>query len=152
MEPDRSMKPLLAVAVTEAVRLALVDSCLACEMERVIAADGIDAWLERADSICEQWARNPELIPDGDVAGMDRAALAQNVACRLLGTGGWQIGSLYAGNATPQEIFDASIDRTHEDPTADVRMGLLDAGVESSDITTNVDDLLPPSSSTEGVG
>jgi hypothetical protein len=135
---DRTVKPLLAVAVEEAVKLAFADSCLACEMDKVIAAEGVDAWMDRADDVRTDWSNNPSMIPDEYVAGMDRAAFAQNLCCRLLGTGGWQIGDLYTGNATPQEVFDASIGRAHEDPTAAVRMALLDGGVESADITTDV--------------
>lgn len=141
MVRDRSMKPLLAVAVEEAVRLAFVDSCLACEMDTVIAAEGVDAWMERADEVRARWSRDPDSIPDEYVADMSRGAFAQNLCCRLLGTGGWQIGDMYTGNATPQEIFDASIDRTHQDPTADVRASLLDAGVESADITSDAGEI-----------
>jgi hypothetical protein len=45
----------------------------------------------------------------------DPGALARNVACRLLGYGGWMVGDVYAGNATDRDIFDATFARPDRD-------------------------------------
>ncbi len=88
MSDDITMKPLLAVAVTEALRLAIQDSMM------------------------------PE---DKTLADIDLDALAQNLCCRLLGTGGWMVRGVYSGNATPQEILHACVEHPRADPLADVK-------------------------------
>lgn len=78
MTSDVTMKPLLAVAIKEALRLAIDDSQM-----------------------------------DGDMylRDIDLDALAINLCLRLLGTGGWMVRGAYAGNASPQQILHACIDR-----------------------------------------
>ena len=88
---DVSMKPLLAVAVHEALRLAIQD----CMM--------------------------PE---DKTLADVDLDALAQNLCCRLFGTGGWSVRGVYSGNATPQEILHACVENPRADPLADITTAL----------------------------
>jgi hypothetical protein len=201
VDHDHSMKPLLAVAIKEAVKLALVDSCDALTVkhgrdlavgdrlhEPLICEPG-RGWEEARESLMESignefvekvegcyemnangvisevaqtyhseklltlddcgWYRfrapvdqvfivRRELTDEerakmqmDEYAGpqyvdFDPGALAQNVCCRLLGTGGWNVGGIYAGNATDRDVFDASIirpDRSRIDELA-MDMGL----------------------------
>lgn len=132
VESRHSMRCLLSLAVHEAVKLALIDSaaprvtCPACDGS---AIDTSDEGYEGKCSTClgsstpgtvlgfwtdEQKAemrRDIHAMPSEAMAEIDPAALAQNVACRLLGAGGWVVGGLYGGNATPREIFEASLER-----------------------------------------
>lgn len=94
-----NMKPLLSIAVHEAVRLALLDVLV-----------------------------NPDGSPNETPLPFDDIALAQNVAIRLLGSGGWTVNGVYTGNASPREILEASIDRPDRDPVAGIRSSLWLAG------------------------
>lgn len=74
---------------------------------------------ERAKMRADQYA-GPKYVD------FDPGALAQNVACRLLGTGGWEVGGVYAGNASPREIFEITFARPDRSETAEIAhdMGL----------------------------
>lgn len=118
---DRHMKPLLGTAVDEAVKLALIDSV------RVPEGD-----MERSPTDAERraWAWDIYAMPSECLATMDPGALAQNVAVRLLGPGGWAVGGVYSPNASPHQIVDACIERPDEDPVAGV---LMDLGLRVDD-------------------
>jgi hypothetical protein len=56
----------------------------------------------------------------------DPGALARNVSNRLLGSGGWEVGGHYCGNATAREITNASIADLDRDEVAEL---LSDLGI-----------------------
>lgn len=116
VDHEHSMKALLSVAITEAVKLALIDSCVA-PPRNLEDMDRCDA--RKAELLWDIYKITPE-----ELGSMDPGALAQNVCCRLLGTGGWVVGRVYAGNATPREILDASLCRPDQDPLGDIKMDL----------------------------
>lgn len=103
-----SMKPLLGLAIQEAVKRAILD-CMPPES---------------TDEERLKWLWDLYSIPEAHWAQIDPGALARNVVCRLLGTGGWQIGKMYAGNATPREILEACVERPDQDPLGDIKMDL----------------------------
>lgn len=113
------MRPLLAVAIKEAVKLALIDSC------------AVDATEEQR----AEWAYDIYKMPNELYKEMDPGALAQNVACRLIGTGNWTVGKCYTGNATSREAVEACIVRPDQDPSADVvmKLGLQNERVREAD-------------------
>ena len=126
IDPDRSMKPMLAKLVEEAVHLALIDCCLADAMDDIIERQGIDAWLDGAsDAVKTEWAHDIHAIPSAYIARMDPLALAQNVAVRLLGTGGWMVGGVYSGNATAREILDATFERPDRSHVSEIAFDVL---------------------------
>jgi hypothetical protein len=204
---DHSMKALLAVAIKEAVKLALVDSVDALEVrsgrdlrvgdrlhEPLICEPGPgweearesyrdtlgDEFVEKVDGcyelnangvisdVTQTWHGEKLLTLDAsdlirfrapvdqvfivrrELTDLERAkmqadeyagpqyvdfdpgALAQNVACRLLGTGGWNVGGIYAGNATDRDVFDASIIRPDRDRISELAM---DLGLHEEDAT-----------------
>lgn len=132
VESGHSMRCLLAIAVTEAVKLALIDSaapriiCPDCDGS---AIDTSDKGYEGKCSTClgssvtgiilDLWTDEQKLemrhdiykMPSEAMAEIDPGALAQNVCCRLLGRGGWVVGGVYGGNATDREVFEATIER-----------------------------------------
>lgn len=116
-----SLKPLLAVAIHEAVAWALVDSTdpelAGCTASFV---NGDDNFAKTRAS----WVLDPHSIPAEALASIDPTALAQNITTRLLGSGGWETGGIYHGNASPQQTFDALVRRPHEDPLGDIKMAL----------------------------
>lgn len=105
-----NMKALLGVAVRQAVHLALVDSA---ENEGSVAR--------------RRWLDDIHSIP---LHGIDPEALAKNVANRLLGSGGWCVNGVYAGNATPRQVLEASIARPDMDPITEF---ILDLGLTPSE-------------------
>jgi hypothetical protein len=118
-----SMRALLMVAIKEAVKLALIDSIVLREPDP-------ETGQSRGLSDEERRACNWDVyqLPEGDWT-FDPGALAQNVACRLLGKGDWTARGVYAGNATPQEILDATIERPRRDPLGDIKMWLSSKGL-----------------------
>lgn len=104
-----SMKPLIGLAIQEAVKLALID-CL--DPHQVTDEDRM------------RYRWDIHSVPDELWAGIDPTALAQNVACRLIGTGGWTVNGVYAGNATPKQILESCIERPDEDPNGDIKLWL----------------------------
>ena len=199
VDHDHSMKPLLAVAIHEAVKLALVDSVDALTIkhgrdlavgdrlhEPLICEPG-PGWEEARESVGEALGDEfvekvdgcYELNCNGVISGVDQkhhseklltldacdwyrfrapvdqvfivrrsltdlerakmqmdeyagpqyvdfdpGALARNVACRLLGTGGWTVNGVYSGNATDQQILDATIIRPNRDRISELAMDL----------------------------
>jgi len=119
MDPQRSMKPLLALAIREALHLALIDSATPPRSDHADIGD---------------WTPEQVAAMRSDIHAIpldfDPEALAQNLACRLLGTGGWSLGDLYSPNATPQEVFDHSIDRPHRDAITEM---VIDLGLRPED-------------------
>lgn len=104
-DPERSMKALLSVAVKEAVHLALIDAAVPVERDE----DGqARLW---TDEERQRFREDIFAIPGEALANMDPLALAQCVAVRLLGPGGWMIGDVYAGNATARDVLEASVER-----------------------------------------
>lgn len=120
-DPDNrhSMKPLLAVAIKEAVMWALVDSVFVPtdDGDRVPTDD------ERA-----RWLLQPYAIPGDSLGTMDVMALAQNVALRLLGPGGWYVNGVYGGNASASQVLGACVARPDQDPLGDIKADLTDVG------------------------
>jgi hypothetical protein len=100
-----SMKPLLGALVKEAVKLALIDSVMPTERE----PNGQTRL--PTDEEQRRWREDIHSIPAAYIANMDPLALAQNVACRLLGTGGWSVNGVYGGNASPRDLLDATFER-----------------------------------------
>jgi hypothetical protein len=127
IDPERSMKPMLGKLVEEAVHLALIDCCLGDAMNEVIERDGVDAWLAASDAVKTEWAYDIFAIPSKYIARMDPLALAQNVAVRLLGPGGWMVGGVYAGNATSREILDATFERPDRSHVSEIAFDVLKA-------------------------
>ena len=115
--PDRNMKPLLSVALKEALHLALIDS---------IGSE--DTKTRR------EWETDIDAIPDDALARVDLTALGQNLACRFLGSGGWELPHgeerAYTGNLTATEIWELSIDRPDRDQIAETA---FDLGLEPTD-------------------
>lgn len=103
MSADLTMKPLLSLAIMEAVKLALIDSAVPPD-------NGF--W---TDEQKVEFGRNVYALPSDAIARMDPGALAQNVACRLLGYGGWEVRGEYAPNMTPRQVFESSIERPDQD-------------------------------------
>lgn len=124
------MKPLLSVAIMEAVKLAIIDSIAPAEID-----GDVDAWMAESDARRDRLAFDIYQITGEELASIDPGALAQNVACRLLGTGGWCVNGVYAGNATPREILDACVHRPDQDPLGDIKhsMGLGGSGGDDAD-------------------
>lgn len=122
MDNETHMKPLLATAVTEAVKLAIVDS-LPVEWPVNAFVEGTEECLERQEKK-RNWLWDPYSIPQEHWNGIDPMALAQNICCRLLGKGGWEVNGVYSGNATPREILDACVERPDQDPLGDIKHAL----------------------------
>jgi len=117
---DTHMKPLLAVAVREAVVLAIIDSVATVEIK-----DGdIDAWMAESDAQRGRLAFDIYQITPEEWGSIDPGALAQNVACRLFGDGGWTVNGVCSGNASPREVLDACVHRPDRDPLGDIKHAL----------------------------
>lgn len=132
MSEKRSMKPMLARCIHEAVHLALIDS----------VGPEADPKAESFERRCGVWTPEERAameadiyaIPSEAIARMSPMALAQNVAVRLLGAGGWELptpnGPMYTGNATTAEVFEATFDRPDRDHIAEVA---FDLGLKPTD-------------------
>ena len=126
------MRCLLAVVITEAVKLALIDSaapritCTTCDGSAIdTSGQGYEGRCStclgssQSGTVLGFWTPEQKAemrhdihkMPSEAFAGIDPSALAQNVCCRLLGSGGWVVGGIYGGNATDREIFEATIER-----------------------------------------
>jgi hypothetical protein len=105
-----SMKPMLGKLVQEAVKLALIDCCIADAVDAAVGKDNpdIERWVETSNRLRAEWSEDIYSMPDDLFARMDPMALAQNVACRLLGTGGWSVNGVYSANATARETLQAT--------------------------------------------
>jgi hypothetical protein len=119
------MKPLLAVAIKEAVKLALIDCCLADAVDAAVGKEGdFERWAETSQRLKAEWTADVYSMPADLFARMDPLALAQNVAVRLLGPGHWHVNGVYAGNATPRELLEATVERPDQDPIAEIAFDL----------------------------
>lgn len=121
-----SMKPLLAAALEEAFRVAVVDSIPELTDKRRIAIF--------RDLYCmtqEEWG------------GISPGALRQNIACRLFGPAGWTVRGVYSGNANNREVFEACIANTEGSKIDDVLSHLRAGGLEAEPISS-VDDIEKP--------
>lgn len=130
---ERTMKPMLAACVKQALHLALIDSVLPepdPNAESFEARAGL--WTDQQKAAMEA---DIYAIPSSALAAMDPGALAQNLACRLFGFGGWALptpdGPIYTGNATISETFEASFDRPDRSEISEVAFDLLKAMDES---------------------
>lgn len=122
-----ALKPLLMVAVREAVKLALIDS---------VHPPGRDAegrGLVPTPDEKREWLLDPGKIPESYMATLDPDVLARNVGLRLLGTGGWIIGDTYTAHSSPAEVLDLCVQRPHQDPAGEMHVVLLDMGLRPSD-------------------
>jgi hypothetical protein len=118
-----TMKPMLGALVQEAVRLALIDSVLVDELDK----HPVEKWGVVGDRLRAEWADDIYKIPSEHIARMDPQALAQNVAVRLLGPGGWNVGGVYGGNASASELVEATFARPDHSHTDDVAFDVLRA-------------------------
>lgn len=118
--PDEpfSLKPLMALAIHEAVKWAFVD-CASHPGKIPGEAGPLASEEERA-----KWLHDIYSMPSECFAQMDPGAVAQNICNRLMGSGGWRVNGVYAGNATPQQILECCIHRPDQDPVGDVMMDL----------------------------
>lgn len=129
---EASMKPLLMVAVQEAVKLAFIDSVT------VPTPDGngnLCDGRERFPTADERrsWAWNLDAMPDEVRATASLDVVARNTGLRLFGGGGFTVNGVYAGNATPQQILEACVERPDQDPLGDISMALTDLGFTITD-------------------
>jgi hypothetical protein len=125
-----TMKPMLSVLIHEAVKLALIDSVLPDVDEK----HPLGLW---TDEERERFCRDVYAIPSAAIARMDPVALAQNVTVRLLGSGGFSVNGVYAGNATPRAVFEASLERPDQDAIAEI---VFDMGLTPMDDETEAPD------------
>ncbi len=114
-EEDRGFtgKPLLGKLIEQAVYWALVD-CLPPPDDVTIYTDAAK-WAAYQKQK-EAWVRDPYSMP---ASSFDPGALAQNVACRLLGKGGWSVNGCYSGNGSAQQVFDATFPNATANPVLD---------------------------------
>lgn len=87
-----SMKPAIASLLNEAFKIAVCD-CL---------PDIDDA--RRIKISCDIYQ-----ITEKEWMSIDPGALSQNIMVRMFGIGGFTVRGVYAGNATPQQNFDACV-------------------------------------------
>lgn len=127
---NRTMKPLLGMAIQEAVVLALIDSVHIPEDK---SEPDVIKHMHKQDDLRRQWASDIYSMPDELLSTIDPIALAQNVARRLLGTGGWVVGDVYSGNASPREVVEATFTRPDKDPLGDIKFAMLDIGLRLVD-------------------
>jgi hypothetical protein len=120
------MKPLLAAALDEAFRIAVVDSIPELTDERRIAI-----------------FRDIYRMTEAEWGSIAPVALRQNIACRLFGSGGWSVRGVYSGNANAREVFDSCIANTEANPVDDIVGHLRASGLNAEKISS-VDDLDAP--------
>jgi hypothetical protein len=131
-EVKRTLKPMLAECIKEAVHLALIDSVLPEADPEADSFEGRNGvWTPEERRAMEQ---DVHAIPSAAIARMSPDALARNVAVRLLGIGGWELptpnGPMYTGNATTAEVFQASFERPDRSQIAELA---FDMGLKERD-------------------
>lgn len=123
-----SMKPMLGKLVEEAVKLALIDSVLADAVDQLVSDGEMERWVATSDRLRAEWTEDIDSMPGELLAKMSPLALAQNVGCRLFGTGGWSVSGTYAPNASAREVLEATFarpDQRHVDETMfDIRRAI----------------------------
>lgn len=127
-----TMKPMLADVLREALILAAIDSSFAPEIDEdgacwIGAYETFEEWNDATEELKRQWRSNPYKIP---LERIDIEALAQNLAVRMFGSGGWTVAGGYTGNMNPRQVFDATFDRPDRDQLAEFAM---DMGLKPSD-------------------
>jgi hypothetical protein len=131
---DLSMKPLLGAVVQEAVKLAVIDvvTLPAKPGDPPDQLTGPGTRRYPTDEERAAWRSDIFTIPDAALADIDPLALAQCVACRLLGAGGWTAAGVYGGNASPRELLEATFgrpDQRHVDDFAsDLKRHMEESG------------------------
>lgn len=128
-EPGTNMKPLLGMAVKEAVKLALIDSVPIPDDPNLGAIED----LNRKTELRRLWAWDIRQMPAELLSEIDPDALGQNVGCRLLGTGGWFSNGVYAGNATPTEVLHSCVERPDQDHISEIAFDLGLGPIEEDD-------------------
>ena len=119
---DTNMKPLLSKLIERAFVLAVSD-CIAPP----VGFDDQDDYDKRKAAV----QRDVYSISAEDWAQIDAMALAQNLCCRLLGKGGWEVNGVYSANATVQQVVNACFGgEASKDPLADIKETL---GLETDD-------------------
>ena len=127
IDPDRlTMKPLLGELVQEAVKLAIIDSVSFGSLSEM----GVDAYFEHTKKRRAALYVNIFNVTDEEWASINPMALAMNVACRLLGSGGWDVRGVYGGNASPGDLLEATFGKPYSHPAQGVIDGLKDAGFD----------------------
>ena len=128
-DEDRSMKPLLGKLIEEAVHLALIDCCIAIGTERGLPEPPwtIDQHREVNERLKAAWHHDIYAIPSEVIAEMDPVAFAQCLSVRLLGSGGWMVEGVYAGNASARDLFDATFERPDRSHVSEVAFDVLKA-------------------------
>lgn len=126
-----TMKPMLAEVLREALVLACIDSSFAPEIDEdgacwIGAYDTAEEWMDATEEFKRQWRANPYEIP---LDRIDIEALAQNLAVRLLGSGGWFLNGVYTGNASNRDIFEKTFDRPDRNQTDEVAFDLMASGM-----------------------
>lgn len=130
--PVRTMKPMLAACIEQALHLALIDCATPPQNpDGGTLEERAGLWTDEQRAKLED---DIYAIPGEALANMDARALAGRLAFYLLGSGGWTLpirdGVLYAGNATTREVFEATFDRPDRDHTAEVAFDILQAREE----------------------
>lgn len=128
-----TMRCILSKCIQEAVKLAIIDCVGGDQMNAYRDQYPNDTWEQtfaRCDEERAEWLRDIYAVPDTLWALIDAGALASNVACRLIGYGGWTVGGIYGGNGTIQQIVDATFARPDQDHIAEIA---FDMGLQPSD-------------------
>lgn len=136
---DVSMKPMLGALVQEAVLLAIVDS-VALPTDETGGLEALTASLDRNAARREALRADVFLLTDEEWASIDPKAQAQNVACRLLGPGGWTVRGVYGGNASPGELLEATFQRPYSGPLDELRSALEASGFVLEDESQEIPD------------
>ena len=116
-----SMKGVLSEAIQEALLWAVADSC-------------IDPMHADYEGRREELILNVDSMTDGERAGLSFGVLAQNLACRLLGSGGWTINGVYTGNASTQQVVDAAFHRADKNPLGEITNFLKSGGLTDGEV------------------
>jgi len=76
-----------------------------------------------------------DTLAPGDTYDFSAEALGQNVACRLLGCGGWTVHGVYAGNASVFDLLMASIPDADVNPLDEILDYFTTRGIDASPFT-----------------
>lgn len=121
-----TMKPMLAGVLREALILAAIDAAFFPEIDeggscQINQYETFEEWDDATEALQRQWRMNPHQIP---LERISIEALAQNLAVRMFGSGGWNLGGAYTGNMSPREVFEATFDRPDRDQIAEMAFDL----------------------------
>lgn len=121
-----NMKPLLGAIIQQALRLAIIDCC-------GIVKDGTGERLA-TDSEREGWLANIHSLSQELWNDIDPTALGQNLGCRLLGRGGWEMNGVYAGNASPATLFNQVFSKATKGQVDDIIADLKEGGFNAGEL------------------